>query len=70
MHDSLSPAATASNLTTSSHPVSHRPYAASSVEKALGGLLAGPVLPALLKLAAPTLVVLVVQTFVSIIETY
>src|SRR3954465_7846135 len=36
----------------------------------LGGLLAGPIIPALLKLAAPTVVVLVVQTFVSVIETY
>jgi MATE family, multidrug efflux pump len=35
-----------------------------------GSLLAGPVIPALLKLAAPTVVVLVVQTFVSVIETY
>ncbi len=35
-----------------------------------GGLLAGPIIPALLKLAAPTVVVLVVQTFVSVIETY
>jgi putative MATE family efflux protein len=35
-----------------------------------GGLLAGPIIPTMLKLAAPTVVVLVVQTFVSVIETY
>src|ERR1041384_7280649 len=35
-----------------------------------GSLLAGPVIPALLKLAAPPAVGLVVQTFVSVIETY
>ena len=36
----------------------------------LGGLIAGPIIPTLLKLAAPTVVVLLVQTFVSVIETY
>src|SRR4051794_40942581 len=36
----------------------------------LGKLLAGPIIPTLLKLAAPTVVVLVVQTLVSVIETY
>jgi putative MATE family efflux protein len=40
------------------------------VSRAFGGLLAGPIVPALLKLAAPTVVVLVVQTFVSVMETY
>src|SRR5712671_150487 len=35
-----------------------------------GGLLGGPIIPALLKLAAPTVVVLVMQTLVSISETY
>ncbi len=40
------------------------------VSQVFGGLLAGPIIPALLKLAAPTVVVLVVQTFVSVIETY
>src|SRR5262249_58349282 len=39
-------------------------------QNVLGGLLAGPIIPTLLKLAAPTVVVLVVQTFVSVIETY
>ena len=33
-------------------------------------MLAGPVLPALLKLALPTVVVLVVQTLVGVAETY
>jgi len=40
------------------------------VRSVLDGLLAGPIIPTLLKLAAPTVVVLVVQTFVSVIETY
>src|SRR5262245_64374635 len=40
------------------------------VHNVFGGLLAGPIIPTLLKLAAPTVVVLVVQTFVSVIETY
>jgi Na+-driven multidrug efflux pump len=33
-------------------------------------MLEGPIVPALLKLAAPTLIVLVVQTLVSVAETY
>ena len=33
-------------------------------------MLDGPVLPALLKLALPTVVVLVVQTLVGVAETY
>src|SRR5215475_13064771 len=40
------------------------------VSHVFGGLLAGPIIPTLLKLAAPTVVVLVVQTFVSVMETY
>jgi len=36
----------------------------------LAGMLDGPIVPALLKLAAPTLIVLVVQTFVSVAEAY
>jgi MATE family, multidrug efflux pump len=40
------------------------------VGNVLGNLIAGPIIPTLLKLAAPTVVVLVVQTFVSVIETY
>jgi len=32
-------------------------------------MLEGPIVPALLKLAAPTLIVLVVQTLVSVAET-
>src|SRR5262245_5173157 len=38
--------------------------------RALGTLLAGPILPALLRLAWPMILVLVVQTFVSVAETY
>jgi putative MATE family efflux protein len=37
---------------------------------ALGGLLAGPILPPLLRLAWPMIVVLVAQTFVNIAEAY
>jgi len=40
------------------------------VGNVLDSLIAGPIIPTLLKLAAPTVVVLVVQTFVSVIETY
>jgi hypothetical protein len=35
-----------------------------------GRLLDGPIVPTLLKLAAPTVIVLVVQTLVSVTETY
>jgi MatE len=42
----------------------------AAVSQVFNGLLAGPIIPTLLKLAAPTVVVLVVQTFVSVIETY
>src|SRR5215510_11820459 len=55
-----------------SEPASALPPARSGApaHNVLGGLLAGPIIPILLKLAAPTVVVLVVQTFVSVIETY
>src|SRR5262245_23692670 len=55
-----------------SEPASALPPARSGApaHTVLGGLLAGPIIPILLKLAAPTVVVLVVQTFVSVIETY
>jgi putative MATE family efflux protein len=39
-------------------------------EMALASLLDGPITPALLRLAAPTILVLVVQTCVSVAETY
>jgi putative MATE family efflux protein len=38
--------------------------------KPVAGMLDGPIIPALLRLAAPTLIVLLVQTFVSVAETY
>jgi putative MATE family efflux protein len=56
-----------SALPRSAQPDERSDVPASQV---FGGLLAGPIIPALLKLAAPTVVVLVVQTFVSVIETY
>jgi putative MATE family efflux protein len=49
-------------------PLQVRPQAPAG--RALGGVLAGPIVPPLLKLAGPTVVVLVVQTAVSVIETY
>ncbi len=56
----------------SASPQLAQPHARSDapVSQVFGGLLAGPIIPTLLKLAAPTVVVLVVQTFVSVIETY
>ena len=53
-------------------PRSARPDArpGAPVGQVFGGLLAGPIIPALLKLAAPTVVVLAVQTLVSVAETY
>jgi putative MATE family efflux protein len=44
--------------------------ASAPASQLFGGLIAGPIIPALLKLAAPTVVVLVVQTFVSVAETF
>jgi MATE family, multidrug efflux pump len=38
--------------------------------KPTAGMLDGPIIPTLLKLAAPTLIVLLVQTFVGVAETY
>jgi putative MATE family efflux protein len=46
------------------------PAAASPLINAPPGFLAGPVVPTLLRLALPTIVVLVVQTMVGVIETY
>ena len=47
------------------------PRGSASVRRdMLDRLLSGPIIPTLLKLAAPTIIVLVVQTFVSVIETY
>jgi putative MATE family efflux protein len=42
----------------------------SSVTRKTNDILEGPIIPVMLKLALPTLVVLVVQTFVGIMETY
>lgn len=46
------------------------PVAPSSPFKAPAGVLAGPIVPTLLRLALPTIVVLVVQTMVGVTETY
>lgn len=42
----------------------------SSVTRKTNDILEGPIIPVMLKLALPTLAVLVVQTFVGIMETY
>ena len=63
----------ASAIASESASASSAPTEARSnapANNALGGLLSAPIVPTLLKLAAPTVVVLVVQTFVSVIETY
>jgi len=71
MQNSVTSVAIASDF-SSSHPeplpLQIRPEPPN--KGTFGGLLAGPIIPTLLKLAAPTVVVLVVQTFVSVIETY
>jgi Na+-driven multidrug efflux pump len=46
------------------------PAASSPPIKAPPGVLAGPIVPTLLRLALPTIVVLVVQTMVGVTETY
>jgi putative MATE family efflux protein len=46
------------------------PAAPSLVAKASPGILAGPIVATLLRLALPTVVVLVVQTLVGVLETY
>ncbi|EKO3545171.1 MATE family efflux transporter [Vibrio fluvialis] len=43
---------------------------ASSITRKTNDILEGPIIPVMLKLALPTLAVLVVQTFVGIMETY
>ena len=54
--------------TLTSHPSASPGHQAAKVKQM--EMLAGPVLPALLKLALPTVVVLVVQTLVGVAETY
>lgn len=46
------------------------PRETAHMRKTPGALLSGPILPAMLRLALPTVVVLVVQTFVGVAETY
>jgi putative MATE family efflux protein len=58
------------NKSASAQPALPHSRSDAPANQFFGGLLAGPVVPTLLKLAAPTVVVLVVQTFVSVIETY
>jgi len=46
------------------------PTASSPVRRVLPGILAGPITPVMLRLALPTIVVLVIQTLVGVAETY
>jgi putative MATE family efflux protein len=46
------------------------PTASSPAGKMPAGVLAGPIIPTMLRLALPTIVVLVVQTLVGVAETY
>jgi Na+-driven multidrug efflux pump len=56
-------------LTTAPQPGAARTNPAADLARQ-SPILAGPVLPTMLSLAAPTVVVLVVQTFVGVAETY
>lgn len=68
MQNSVTSVAIANDLTLSHpQPVPLRARPEPPNRGTFGGLLAGPIIPTLLKLAAPTVVV---QTFVSVIETY
>ena len=46
------------------------PTASSPVRRVLPDILTGPITPVMLRLALPTIVVLVIQTFVGVAETY
>ncbi len=69
MQPSITPG-TLANESASAQPALPDARSDAPVNQVFGGLLAGPIVPTLLNLAAPTVVVLVVQTFVSVIETY
>jgi putative MATE family efflux protein len=66
----MQPSITSGALANESTPLQQDARSDAPVSQVFGGLLAGPIIPTLLKLAAPTVVVLVVQTLVSVIETY
>jgi len=55
-------------MTDASRP--EAPTDSLSARKVPPGILAGPITPTMLRLALPTIVVLVVQTFVGVAETY
>ena len=55
-------------MTAVSHPEAQ--MATAPAHKVPPGVLAGPIIPTMLRLAFPTIVVLVVQTFVGLAETY
>jgi len=55
-------------MTDASRPVA--PTASSPARKVPPSILAGPITPTMLRLALPTVVVLVVQTLVGVAETY
>ncbi len=54
---------------TKTSPIENR-HKAPQAHKATAEILVGPIVPVLVKLALPTVSVLVVQTFVGVIETY
>src|SRR5262249_29169517 len=66
----MQPSITSGALANESASAQPHARADATASQVCGGLLAGSIVPTLLKLAAPTVVVLVVQTFVSVIETY
>jgi len=66
----MQPSITSGALANESASAQPHARADATASQVFGGLLAGSIVPTLLKLAAPTVVVLVVQTFVSVIETY
>jgi Na+-driven multidrug efflux pump len=55
-------------MTDASRP--EAPTASSPARKVPLGVLAGPITPTMLRLALPTILVLVVQTLVGVAETY
>src|ERR1051326_2321679 len=55
-------------MTDASRP--EAPTASSPARKVPPGVLAGPIMPTMLRLALPTIAVLVVQTLVGVAETY
>ncbi|MBI3709285.1 MAG: MATE family efflux transporter [Proteobacteria bacterium] len=62
--------AQAASLVGEGAAIARHPAPPRAATIAFGGLLDGPIVPPLLRLALPMIVVLVVQTFVGVAETY